>query len=182
MERRVPAQEREPVVRDALLPHVEVGQVDVVEDEVVERRAGDGRLADDGLGDVVLPRVQRLLGERRRREAHVQGAALLPRLVDRQRIERGRREDVSGAHVELRAVARADDHAAVELALRERALLVRAGVVERHPARRRAAKADRAALDLDPPQRPRGASAAAPISCQASGLAHSGISPSGSGS
>ena len=118
-------------------------------DEVVERRAGHGRLAGDGLRDVVLARVHRLLGERRRRETDEHGALLLPRLVDRQRVERGRREDVAGAHVELRAVARADDHAAVELALGERALLVRAGVVERDPARRRPADADGAALDLD---------------------------------
>ena len=152
VQRRVPAQQREPVVRDPLLPDVEVGEIDVVEDEIIERGAGHRRLARGGLGDVVVACVHRRLGERRRPEADEQRASLLARLVDRERVERGRREDVSRAHVELRAVARADDHAAVELAVGERALLVRAGVVERHPARRRPADAHRAAVRLDAPE------------------------------
>ena len=41
--RRIAAEEREPVVGHAALPDVEVGEVDVVEREPVERRAGDGR-------------------------------------------------------------------------------------------------------------------------------------------
>jgi len=135
VQRRVPAEEREPVVRHPLLPDVEVGEVDVVDNQVVERGAGHGRLTGDGLRNVVLPRVQRLRSDRRRRETDLHCAALLSRLVDRQRVERRRREDVAGAHVELRAVARADDDAVVQLALSERALLVGARVVERDPAR-----------------------------------------------
>ena len=44
VERCIPAEQGEPVVGDASLPHVEVGQVDVVEREPVERGARDRRL------------------------------------------------------------------------------------------------------------------------------------------
>ena len=174
VQRRVPAQEREPVVRHPLLPDVEVGEVDVVE--------RPGRRAT---GRERSPRGRRSPGRGRRARAAASAATgggarrtssappVLARLVDRERIERRRREDVPRAHVELRAVARADDHAAVELAVGERALLVRAGVVERDPARRRPADAHRAAARPRPAgAAPSGASSAGPTSCQASDCHH----------
>ena len=98
---------------------------------------------------MVLPLVDRLGGRGRRRQPHLELALLDARLVDRQRLERGRAEDVTGAEVELRRVARAHDHPAVELAVGERALLVRAGVLERDPAVGGAAEADGGAVHLD---------------------------------
>ena len=87
VERRVAAEKGEPVVRDALDPPVEVGEVDVVECEPLEQRAGDG--GPDGLR--LLPalgggRARRL----RRCEADLELAVDDACLVDRQRLERGR--------------------------------------------------------------------------------------------
>ena len=152
VERRVAPEQGEPVVRDPLLPDVEVREVDVVQHEAVEGRPRHRRPPDGDLGDVVLPRVSRRLRERRRREADLERTPLLADLVDGKWVERGRRQDVAGAHVELRAVAGADDHAVVELTSRERALLVRARVVERHPARRGSADAHGTPARLDAPE------------------------------
>ena len=91
----------------------------------------------------------------RRSEADEEGAVLLARLVDRERVERRRREDVARADVELGAVAGADDDAVVELPLGERALLVRARVVEGDPAAGRSSDADGAPFDVDLAERPR---------------------------
>ena len=63
-------------------------------------------------------------------------------LEDRQRLERRRAEHVAGSKIELRRVARADDDVALELAVRERALLVRARVLEGDPALGGPAEAD----------------------------------------
>ena len=155
MEGRVAPQERQPLVGDALFPDVEVGQIDVVDDEAVEGRPGYGGRAGHRLRDVVLPRVDGLLGERRRSKADEERALLLPCLVDGQRVEGRRRQHVARPDVELGPVAGADDHALVELAACEGALLVGAGVVEGDPAARGSPDADRAALDLDLAERPR---------------------------
>ena len=98
---------------------------------------------------MILALVHRLGGGRRRRQPHLELALLDARLVDRQRLERRRAEDVTGAQVELRRMARAHDHPAVELAVGERALLVRARVLERDPAVGGAAEADGGAFHLD---------------------------------
>ena len=153
-DRGVTAQEREPVVGHALLPGVEVGEVDVVERQAVERRRRDRDRARLRLGHVVVAGVRGLLGVRRRREPHVERAGVLARLVDRKRLEGGRGQHVARAYVELRAVARAHDDGPVELAVGERALLVRAGVVERDPRAAEATDADGAPADLDAPEVP----------------------------
>ena len=112
---------------------------------------GGRRGAGDRLRDVILARVDRLGRGGGRGEPDLELAAVLDsRLEDRQRLERRRAEHVAGAKVELRRVAGADDDVALELAVRERALLVRAGVLERDPAGRRAAEADGGAFHLDP--------------------------------
>src|SRR5213078_2827372 len=69
------------------------------------------------------------------------------------RVERGRCQHVAGPEIELRPVTRAHDHVAVELPVRERALLVRARVVERDPAIGDATQADSAPADLHTPER-----------------------------
>ncbi len=149
---RVAAQEGEPVVRHALLPRVEVGEVDVVERQALERRRGDGDRAGLLVGHVVVARVGCLLGIRWRRQPHEERAGVLARLVDRERLEGRRRQHVARPHVELRSVARAHHDGAVELALGERALLVRAGVVERDPRAAEATDADSAPAGLDAPE------------------------------
>ena len=101
-ERRLAPQQRQPLVGNALLPDVEVVEVDVVEHEARDGGACRRRGPGDRLGDVVLPLVDRLGGRRRRRQPHLELALLDARLVDRQRLERGRAEDVAGAKVELR--------------------------------------------------------------------------------
>ena len=111
-----------------------------------------------------------------RREADEQPALLLLRLVDRQRVERGRAEDVTGADLELRPVARADDDGAVELSVGERALLVRARVLERDPAVGGTADADEASLHVDLAQRPQGGVADGP-EVVPGGVAHAPIIP-----
>ena len=160
------AEQRQPGVRHALLPRVEVGEVDVVEHEAVDRGAGRRGGAGDRLRDVVLALVHRLGGRGRRREPDLQLARLDSNLEDRQRVERRRAEHVAGSKIELRRMARADDDVALELTVRERALLVRAGVLKGDPALGGAAEADGRALDLDaaeearrlrPPPRRRGA-------------------------
>ena len=150
------------------LPHVEVGEVDVVERRG-RRATAPATVAARGdlVGHVVVARVRRLVGRRRRREPHEERAALLARLVDRQRLERRRREHVARPDVELRAVARADHDGPVELALRERALLVRARVVERDPRAVEPADADGPPAGLDPPEGAlRQRRSAGPTSCQ----------------
>ena len=110
----------------------------------------------------------------------MQRTALLTRLVDGERVERRRGQHVPGAHVELGAVARADDDVLVQLAIRERALLVRAGVVEGDPAAGRPAHTDGPPFDLDPPERACGrVSGGADL--VPDGLCHRGIWSSGRG-
>jgi len=99
---------------------------------------------------VILALVHRLRGGRRRGEPHLQLARLDPCLEDRQRLERRWAEDVAGAEVELRCVTGTDDHALLELAVGERAVLVRAGVLKGDPAVGRPAETDGGTLDLDP--------------------------------
>jgi hypothetical protein len=148
----VAAQEGEPVVRHALLPRVEVGEVDVVERQALQRRRGDGDRAGLLVAHVVVACVGCLLGIRWRCEPDEQRAGVLARLVDRERLEGRRRQHVAGPHVELRPVARAHHDSPVELALREGALLVRAGVVERDPRAAEATDADSAPTGLDAPE------------------------------
>ena len=116
VERCIPAEQGEPVVGDAPLPHVEVGQVDVVEREPVEGWARNRRLR--GCRSPHRTSEPRRLPPRGS-ESDEQRPAVLARLVDRQRLERGRRHHVAGADVELRPVARADHHLPVELAPRQ---------------------------------------------------------------
>ena len=118
-----------------------------------ERRAGDGCGSGVRDGDVVVAGVGGRIGGRGRREPHSQRALLGPRLVDRQRLERGRRQHVARPHVELGAVTGADHDRAVELASGERALLVRARVVERDPLVFEPRDAHRSPAGLDLPER-----------------------------
>src|SRR5262249_23269541 len=124
VKRRVTAEHGEPLVRDALDPALEVGEVDLIEAHAFDRRPPPGGGARYGL------RPDGAVG---RREADLERALVRANLVDRQRLEGGRREDVAGVEVELRAVAGTDDDVPVEVAARERALLVRAGAVEGDP-------------------------------------------------
>ena len=76
VQRRLAAQQREPVVRHASLPDVEVGEVDR---RRARGRPGDGPATVAATRHVrryaVLARVRGLLGGRRRREPHEQRAA-----------------------------------------------------------------------------------------------------------
>ena len=83
-------------------------------------------------------------------EPHLELSLLDPHVEDRQRVERGRRQHIARADVELGSVAGADDDCPVEVAVGEGALLVGARVVEGDPAALDPAEADRAAGDLDP--------------------------------
>ena len=102
---------------------------------------------------MILTLCAGLGGHRRGKEAHFEPFTRDPDLVNRQRVEGRGREDIAGADVELGAVARADDYRAVELAVGERALLVRAGVVEGDPTAVDPAEANRPAARLDPAER-----------------------------
>ena len=152
-DRCVAAEEREPVVRHAALPGVEVVEVDVVEREPVERRAGNGcgsGVRTETWSSRAWAAASAAGGGESRTRSVPSSAA---RLVDRQRLERGRGEHVARPHVELRAVTGADHDRAVELASGERALLVRARVVERDPLVFEPRDADRSPAGLDLPER-----------------------------
>jgi len=150
VQRRLAAQQRQPIVGNPLLPDVEVGQVDVLNGEPLERRAGDGGLPGHRLGDMVFALVDGLRRCRRGCQPHEHDPRVLARLVDRQRVEGGRGEHVPGADVELRAVAGAHDDGTVQLTFCERALLVRARVIERDPVTLEAADTDSPAVDVGP--------------------------------
>ena len=84
-----------------MLPDTEVGEVDVVERETRDRRSRNGGRPGDRLGHVILPLVHGGGRGGGRGEADLQLVALDARLEDRERLERRRAEDVTGAKIEF---------------------------------------------------------------------------------
>ena len=132
-----------------LSQRVEIGEVDVVERRAL--RARGRRWSRRGRPSRRRGPPARAPPRRLRAAARAAPGARRPRFEPRRsgaaRAPAGKH--VAGAKIELRRMARADDDVALELAVRERALLVGAGVLERDPAVGGAAEADGGALDLD---------------------------------
>ena len=171
VERCIAAEQGEPVVGDALAP-TRRGRSGRRRRARARRARGPGPSAPrTAVAATASPERALAVRRRRRSEADEERPAVLARLVDRQRLERGRCHHVAGADVELRPVARADHHLAVELAPL-RASTPRACTCRRTRASRSPVRARQTAVPPTSTRRsvPSGSSPAAPTSCQATWL------------